>query len=195
MPEGATPPPGQQAQQGTLPPGYPPPAYQQQPPPAAGYPPPGYVSAANARYADKEKEKRFPVWGWVIMGVVGIFCVGCVAMVVGVGGIFGSAVGVGSTTGEFYSDLRMGQYKKAHALLGPQMAALYTPEDLRTDWQLLESDGPVSFQVGNDAAIENGRARLSLVFVTANGTRTTTLTLQQSGRDWKITGAEPALIP
>jgi hypothetical protein len=129
------------------------------------------------------------------MGVVGITCVACVGVFVAGGSLIGTAVGIGTTTAQFYTDLQAGQYESAHALLGEELASQYSSSDLQTAWENLAATGPVKFTVGGSGSVENGRAVIPLIFTTSSGTRTVTLTLQQAGKNWKITGADPSLIP
>lgn len=99
----------------------------------------------------------------------------------------------------FYGALDKGDYPLAHSLLGPDLARRYSAEDLRAQWEafegadILESDGYVKAPTGQ---VEGGRVDVVWRFTTSGGhTYEVELRLGKVGDEWKIVGAEPAVIP
>src|SRR5437868_11826931 len=147
------PPPGYQPPQGYPPPGY-------QPPP--GYPPPGY------QLPQPVKKRRFPVWGWVIIGVILVGCVSCVGIFAIGGNLFGNAIGIGTTAATFYADLESGQYDKAHDLLGPQLALQNSASDLQQSWEAFAGGSTVNISPGA-INVENNTAQVTMVLRPSGG--------------------------
>src|SRR5690242_5154797 len=82
-PSGYPPQPGQpQGYPPQQPPGQPPYGYPQQPPGYGGYPPP---------YNQPPKKRGMPVWGWIILGVVGLVIVACVVGGIAIFGVVSNA--------------------------------------------------------------------------------------------------------
>lgn len=192
--------------QGTPPPGYVPPQGQGYPPP--GYPPPGYGQPV--------KKSGMPVWGWVLIavGILGVLLCGLV-FVAGLmftsrvssqfGSVFssiGSVIEEGGlepigVTLDFYSSMESHKYDAAHALLGPQLAEKYSVGDLRAKWEALEKTaGTVNPGFPSADTVNSNNASITQDLTSTNGkTYSVRLKLAKSGARWKITEANPDLIP
>lgn len=197
--------------QGTPPPGYAPPPGQ----PPGGYSRPGYTQ----EYGPQPKKRGMPVWGWVLIGVGGLAVVMCGLMIAfltylgaqvssQVNSTFtriGSAIEVGGLvqTGivyDFYDNMQIRDYEAAHDLLGGDLAGKYTVDDLRARWEALEetagtvtADFPYTEAVGSQNTTEE--SIVEELTSEQGETYTIKLKVETSGSTWKITQADPDLIP
>jgi hypothetical protein len=145
------------------------------------------------------KRRGWPAWAWVTMGVVGLACLGCVAF-----GVLGSnmlgrlikQVGepAGVATG-YWLALQTHDFDKAHAHFSDSLARRYSADDLQVDWRALEEHGTVTGSTFDSINVENDRATIGWVVTIEGVSYRTTLTLRNTGGQWKITDGDPGLVP
>ena len=147
-----------------------------------------------------------PGWAMVLIGLlvalvllcgIGFWVVGNVLNQAGkavVGGL--DSIGAGIVVLSFESNLRTGEYKAAHDLLGGDLANRYSAADLQERWEALEADGITATDT-SDIELTGDRPQIVWSVTPGGGgdTKDITLTMSKSGDDWKIVDASPELIP
>ncbi len=107
----------------------------------------------------------------------------------------GDQIGATLTAASFDISLSANSYESAHDLLGGDLANRYSAADIQQKWEALSADGFVTTDI-SDVKMSGGRPQVVWSLTPSGGTKKeVTLTMQQSGNDWKIVDASPDLIP
>lgn len=98
---------------------------------------------------------------------------------------------------DFYGSLESHDYDAAHDLLATQLAEKYTVDQLRTRWEALETaSGKVTAGFPDTSSVGDNQGSITEELTTEQGkTYTIKLTVEKTDLLWKITGADPDLIP
>ena len=107
----------------------------------------------------------------------------------------GDTIGASFAVLGFDIALQTNDYEGAHDYLGGDLASRYSVDDLQERWEALSSDGLVTTDP-SDVRMSGGRPQVVWSLTPEGGTKKeVTLTLEQSGDEWKIVEASPDLIP
>ncbi len=170
-------------------------------------PPPGYQYPPQypPQPQTPPRKSGVPVWVWVLLGIVGVLVIGCVLFFVATAVLVNQASKVAEETGNtinagltftgFDLAMTLGNYEDAHSYLGGELANRYTPEELQRRWEALGGGTTPTTNTSEPSA--SGKAVVLTWTITAgDGTEhEVKVTMEQVGSDWKITRADPDLIP
>lgn len=218
---GYSPPPQESAAQG-YPPSYPQQPQQGFQPPAQGYgqpqpqqPYPQQPQHPQQPYApqyppqqvvvQQKKGPILPIWLSVTLGILVAFCAICAIGLWVSGAILNRAgtelsksldvVSAGLTAVRFDVAISTESYETAHELLGGNLARRYSVQELQRRWEALEGSGTIT-STTSDATASGSGAQVTWTLTPSEGSeKKVRLTLERSGDEWKITGADPELIP
>jgi hypothetical protein len=134
-----------------------------------------------------------PWWVWLLIVVV-ILLVGGGAAAVYLGGLLGNAIAEPARAVQrFYQDLDAGKCADARAMLS--MASMPSSDALCSAWNQLKSQGTTTTGSTNNINTINNRSTIVYNLQAGGSPFNTTLTVEKSGTDWFITGANPGLLP
>jgi hypothetical protein len=140
-----------------------------------------------------------------VIGVLGLLVVGCMLtffLITAAVQQAGRAVEESSDTLSasltflgFDLAMSVGNYEEAHTYLGNDLAGRYTPDTLQQRWEALGAGDTLSTDYSDPVASGN-QVRLVWTISSDDGRQyPINITMEQMGDDWKITGADPELIP
>lgn len=205
QPEQMAPPQNYPPAQPTVPMGGPPQGYQPQ-----GYAPPPSTPQYQQPYPPAQttvtqKKGGMPGWAMVLIGLFVALLLAC-----GLGywllmraadeagkALTGASDTIGASFAVLGFDIALAtnDYEGAHDYLGGDLANRYSVADLEQRWEALSSNGSVTTEP-SDVRMSGGRPQVVWSLTPSGGTKKeVTLTLEQSGDDWKIVEANPDLIP
>jgi hypothetical protein len=141
----------------------------------------------------------------VILGIVGVLVIGCILFFVAIGLLVnragqaieetGNTINAGVTFTSFDIAMATGNYEDAHSYLGGELADRYTPQELQRRWEAL-GGGTTPTTTTSEPTMSGNAVTLTWTITPENGSsRNVAITLEQVGSDWKITRADPDLIP
>jgi|GEM_PF-3417699 len=173
------------------------PQYPQQPY-APQYPPQQVV-------VQQKKGPILPIWLSVTLGILVAFCAICVIGLWLLGAVFNRAgtelsksldvASAGFTAVGFDVAMSTESYETAHGFLGGNLARQYSVQELQRRWEALEGSGTITSTTSEATASGSG-AQVTWTLTPSEGSeKKVRLTLEKSGDEWKITGADPELIP
>lgn len=130
--------------------------------------------------------------------MVALLFLGCAGLAVIGGRLFGSAVENAQpmlVTVQYSLQLKSHRFEAAQLLLSSDLQDKYSADYLASAWRKMEDSGTVVSENYKDADLGSETAKLTWLVTAGSKTYSTRLTLQKQGKEWKITGGNPGVVP
>lgn len=167
--------------------------------PSQGYGPPPPVAPSMPPYpAQPARRKGWPVWAWVLLGMLSIIFIGCAVIAVASGKLFGTLAQTAEpilVTTQYSFSMQSHRFEEAQSYLACDLQSRYSPDDLTLAWSKLEDVGTVTGQNYTNPDVNATTAAITWQVTAGGKVYSTRLRLQKTGKSWKIVGGDPGLVP